>query len=192
MAGGTVDLLGPAVELPGVDIFMTTRAPLRRRLEGNFPGTGFTAQPVTIQTRQRAMRAGKFEAGARVIESLYLVPSLDLVTALAQVLSRFQIRSEKLGEFTAVRILMALGTYQRSEPELPVGARRAALGPVTVQASHRRMRTFQFKPRGLMAGNAERGRLESPDGVAILALVFVRGGGKLPPVRIAVAVPTGF
>ncbi len=110
------------------------------------------------------------------------------MAALADFLSGFQRGLKDAGEFAVMRVLMARRAGHRAEMELAVRALRCAIGSVTLLAGYGRVRSFQIEAGGLVARERERGWVKAFDRMAVLATVGIRFGGKLPPVRIAVAI----
>jgi len=126
----------------------------------------------------------------RMVEASNFNPGLGAVTRLAaQSCSIGAFLRHALLEFALVGIGVAGGACAVAEVERQNLVRPSAeAGFVALRAGDGRVRSSQHEPGVLVFGNGERRAMKIFYGMAILTTVLIGSGGKLPVMRILMAI----
>src|SRR5581483_5372149 len=123
MAGGAIHRRRSLLELSGMNVFVASHTPLRRRLETNLPLLHIrTRRPVTIQAAQHAVAPQQRECRGPMVERLQLAPRAHFVARFADALAGVQPRLRRGRKLPVVRILMAAFAIPVREMISPVRA----------------------------------------------------------------------
>ena len=145
VAGAAIDRLGSLLELPGMNIFVTPDALLRRRLESDGPQMCIDGccGAMTIETTEHTVAAHQRERGHSVIEDFQIAPRLQTMARLANALPRLDARREDLRKLILVWVLMTAFTGGLGEMIFPVGPRGSFFLAMTILAGDGGVRTLQ-------------------------------------------------
>ena len=178
-------------KLAAVRIRMAGFAILRRSLELNLVRTG--GHLVAFVTCGRAMRSQQCKFCFRMVEASNVDPGSGAVAGFAaQGGSIGALLRHALLEFSLVGIHVAGGARPVLEMERQNLVRSSGkAGFVALRAGDGHVSPGQHKAGVLVLGNGERRAMKVLYGVAILAAVLVRRGGKLLVMRILMAIRAG-
>lgn len=175
-------------KLACVRVFVTIRANLRCALELHLLGSH--RYLVTVAALDHAMGAKQRKFRFRMIESADVRPGPRVVASFAA--ERRTVRPElrhTIFELAMVNIFMTTCTghvFENKGQDLIGSA--CGTNFVAVRTSNSRVRSGQRVARFPMHRQRESRLVKILNGVAVLALVLIRGGGELAVVRIFVAI----
>jgi len=157
-----------ALELAGVNIFVTARATLRRGLERDLAqarsgGRFRIRRPMTIQAAQHAVPPCQRERCRLMVEILQLAPRTQAMARFANALARFEVRLRDFRELALMRILVAALASPVGEVILAVRARRCGRPKTTCVSGSRRAKASYFLLFVVLARNSTRALRSSAD-----------------------------
>ena len=178
-------------KLAAVRICVAPFAILRRSLELNLLAA--RERLVAFVACNGAMSSDQGKFGFRVVEAADVDPGPGAVARFAAQRGPIgALLGHALLEFALVGIGVAGGACAVFEMERQNLVRSSAQARfVTLRAGDGHVRPGQHKAGVLVLGNGERRAMKVLYGVAILATILVRGGGKLLVMRILVAIGAG-